>query len=114
MVFGNKTVAVVTGGASGLGAATVQKLVAMGVKVAIFDINVAAGQVIAKNLNGSFHQVDVSNSESVATGLEQVVNLHGTPQIMVNCAGIAPAAKTVSRGLLMMKLCSQKLSKSIL
>ena len=99
MVFGNKTVAVVTGGASGLGAATVHKLVGMGVKVAVFDIDVAAGQVIAKNLNGSFHQVDVSNTESVATGLEQVVNLHGTPRIMVNCAGIAPAAKTVSRGL---------------
>ena len=48
MVFGNKTVAVVTGGASGLGAATVHKLVGMGVKVAVFDIDVAAGQVIAK------------------------------------------------------------------
>ena len=90
--------AVVTGGASGLGAATATALAAAGLKVAIFDLNADAGQAHAAELGGMFQRVDVSDPESVAAGLDAVGQAIGAPRVLVNCAGIGPAAKTVSRG----------------
>ena len=98
MIFEKSAVAVVSGGASGLGAATARKLTSMGACVAIFDLNVAAGEALAQELGGIFYCVDVADPSSVAAGFEAVVAAIGAPRIMINCAGIAPAMKTVSRG----------------
>lgn len=92
------SVAVVTGGASGLGAGTATALAAQGMKVAIFDMNEEAGQAHASSVGGSFHSVDVSNPESVSAALAAVTESDGPPRVLVNCAGIGPIGKTVSRG----------------
>ena len=60
------SVAIVTGGASGLGAATAEALAGAGLKVAIFDMNAEAGEAKAAALGGSFHSVDVSDAGSVS------------------------------------------------
>jgi NAD(P)-dependent dehydrogenase (short-subunit alcohol dehydrogenase family) len=92
------SVAIVTGGASGLGAASAKSLAEAGLKVAIFDLNVEAGEVKVAELGGSFYRVDVSDAVSVKTAMDAVVAQMGIPRVMVNCAGIGPASKTVSRG----------------
>ncbi|MGY6697584.1 MAG: SDR family NAD(P)-dependent oxidoreductase [Roseinatronobacter sp.] len=89
--------AVVTGGASGLGAATVRALAANGLRVAIFDLDEERGNVLAEELGHLFCKVDVADPASVARGLERATS-EGTLRAMINCAGIGPAAKTVSRG----------------
>lgn len=90
--------AVVTGGASGLGAATAKTLAAFGVKVALFDMNAEQGEAVASEIGGRFVSVDVTSDESVAAGFEAARAAHGIERILVNCAGIAPVAKTVSKG----------------
>ncbi len=90
-------VAVVTGGASGLGAATARALAQAGLQVAILDRNADAGQAMAAELGGHFHQVDVADPASVADGFAGAT-AGGALRVLVNCAGIGPAAKTVSRG----------------
>ena len=91
------SVAIVTGGASGLGAATAKALAKAGLKVAVFDLNAEAGEAIAAELGGSFHSVDVSDAASVKAAMDAVVDGMGVPRVLVNCAGIGPASKTVSR-----------------
>jgi len=90
--------AVVTGGASGLGAATALALGAAGFRVAIFDLDATAGRSRAGDVGGVFFQVDVTDPGSVSAGLDGVAECFGTLRVLVNCAGIAPAARTVSRG----------------
>jgi NAD(P)-dependent dehydrogenase (short-subunit alcohol dehydrogenase family) len=90
--------AIVTGGASGLGAATAAALAAKGMRVAVFDLNEAAGRDHAESIGGRFEKVDVSDPASVAAGVAAVEAAFGAPRVLVNCAGIGPAAKTVSRG----------------
>lgn len=97
MELNDKISAVVTGGGSGLGEGTARMLAARGVKVAIFDVNEDAGKSVADELDGVFAKVDVSDAASVAEGLEAVRKVNGQESIAVNCAGIAPAAKTVDR-----------------
>ena len=92
-------VAVIAGGASGLGAATAQFLANQGMKVAIFDMNSELGQAHPNQLGGLFCKVDVADAASVADGIARVEAHLGNPRVLVNCAGIGPAAKTVSRGL---------------
>ncbi len=89
---------VVSGGASGLGAAVARGFAAAGAKVGLFDLNRAAGEALAADIGGTFALVDVSDPLSVAGGFEVVREAHGQERVMVNCAGLAPAAKTVSRG----------------
>ncbi|MDO7835493.1 SDR family NAD(P)-dependent oxidoreductase [Sphingobium sp. HBC34] len=89
--------AIVTGGASGLGQATATMLAAQGARVAIFDLNEAAGQATAKELGGLHVPVNVADDASVAAGLDAAQAAHGVARILVNCAGIAPAAKTVGK-----------------
>ena len=98
MQIGSETVAVVTGGASGLGAATARALSQAGARVVLFDLDDTRGRAQADAIGGAFAQVDVSAPESVAAGLKLVAEQPGTLRIAVNCAGIGPAAKTVSRG----------------
>lgn len=89
--------AIVTGGASGLGNATARMLAANGAKVTIFDLNEAAGNTAAAAIGGRFASVNVSDDASVAAAIEAVEQAHGVARILVNCAGIAPAVKTVGR-----------------
>jgi NAD(P)-dependent dehydrogenase (short-subunit alcohol dehydrogenase family) len=89
--------AVVTGGASGLGEATARRLTAAGAKVAIFDMNEERGNAVAHEIGGVFCRVDVSSDKSVADGFAAARAAHGQERVLVNCAGIATAAKTASR-----------------
>ena len=93
----NGQAAVVTGGASGLGAATAQALAAKGARVAIFDRNADAGTALAAQIGGVFCSVDVTSDESVDAGFAMARAAHGQERVLVNCAGIAPAAKTAGR-----------------
>ncbi len=90
--------AIITGGASGLGAATACYLRKQGLKIALLDLDEARGAQHATKLDGVFCKTDVADPESVATALGTVAATLGTPRVLINCAGIAPAAKTVSRG----------------
>lgn len=98
MKLGEGIAAVVTGGASGLGAATARRLAAAGVKVTLFDMNVEQGEAIAKEIGGAFVAVDVTSNDSVKAGFAAAREHFGVERILVNCAGIAPVAKTTSRG----------------
>ena len=89
--------AVVTGGASGLGAATARALAAKGARVAIFDLNVEAGEAIAREISGVYCEVNVTSDDSVDAGFAKARAAIGQERILINCAGIGPAAKTVSR-----------------
>lgn len=94
----NKLGAVVTGGASGLGAATAKRLADSGAAVTIFDVNDELGPKTATDIGGRFVSVDVTDEGAVNAGLDAAEEAHGVTRILVNCAGIGPAAKTVSRG----------------
>ena len=98
MIITQDTVAVISGGASGLGAAAATALAEAGAKLVLLDMNEAAGRARAEALGGIFIKTDVSDPDSVAAAMEQVRQAHGALHIAVNCAGIAPAAKTVSKG----------------
>ncbi|MBD1545288.1 SDR family NAD(P)-dependent oxidoreductase [Roseibium aggregatum] len=98
MQLNDKIAAVVTGGASGLGAATARMLASEGVKVALFDRDQTQGEAVAKEIGGLFVSVDVTDQASVEAGFAAARAAHGTERILVNCAGIAPVAKTTSRG----------------
>ena len=89
--------AIVTGGASGLGNATARMLADAGAKVSIFDLNEEIGQKAAQELGGAYFKVNVADDESVSEGLNRAFEQHGTARILVNCAGVAPAVKTVGK-----------------
>ncbi len=89
--------AIVTGGASGLGKASAQMLATQEAKVTIFDLNEEAGQKVAQEIGGVYVPVNVADEASVAAGIDAAQSAHGTARILVNCAGIAPAAKTVGK-----------------
>lgn len=88
--------AIVTGGASGLGLATVRALCAAGVKVAIFDLNEAVGTALADELGITFCKVDIMSEESVLAGFDQARATNGQERILVHCAMVAGGGKTVS------------------
>ncbi len=92
-------VAIVTGGSSGLGQATTERLIAQGARVAVFDLNREAGQALAEQLGEQvcFVPVDVTDAASVEAGVAQVVETFGALHICVNCAGVATPGKTVGR-----------------
>jgi NAD(P)-dependent dehydrogenase (short-subunit alcohol dehydrogenase family) len=93
----NGLTAVVTGGASGLGAATARRLAGEGVKVAIFDRDAARGQAVAAEVGGTFAHVDVTDEASVDAGFAAARAALGQERILVNCAGTGNAIKTASR-----------------
>jgi len=98
MILDDSIAAVVTGGASGLGEASARTLAAEGVKVALFDLNEERGESVAADIGGTFCKVDVSSDDSVDAGFAKARAAHGQERILVNCAGIGTAEKTVSRG----------------
>jgi NAD(P)-dependent dehydrogenase (short-subunit alcohol dehydrogenase family) len=89
--------AIVTGGASGLGATTAQALAANGAKVAIFDLNMNAAQKMADEIGGIAVSCDVSSAESAEAAVAEAREKHGPARILVSCAGIAPPKKIVGR-----------------
>ncbi len=97
MKISSDITAIVTGGASGLGEATARGLAAKGAKVGIFDMNEERGQMVAKEIGGVFANVNVADNASVDAGFETVRAANGQERIMVNCAGIGAAMKTVAR-----------------
>ena len=97
MKLDSSIAAVVTGGASGLGEATVRALASHGVKVAIFDMNEAKGEQVAKEVGGVFCKCNVTSDADVDAAFEKARAAHGQERILVNCAGTGNAAKTASR-----------------
>ncbi|WP_209346985.1 SDR family NAD(P)-dependent oxidoreductase [Pontixanthobacter sp. CEM42] len=97
MEVGANTPAVVTGGASGLGAATARALAAKGVKVAIFDLQEEKGLAVAAEIGGVFCEVNVTDDASVDAGFAKAREAHGQERILVNCAGTGNAIKTAKR-----------------
>ena len=97
MQLNDQISAVVTGGASGLGAATARELASAGVKVALFDLNAELGEKIAGEISGIFCSCDVTDEASVDAALEKARAAAGQERILVNCAGIAIGQKTVRR-----------------
>ena len=93
-------VAIVTGGASGLGEATVRRYHSLGARVAIFDMNESRGAALVAELGDgvSYHQVNVTDEERVQAAMAAVVDDFGAVHICNNYAGVGDAAKTVSRG----------------
>jgi NAD(P)-dependent dehydrogenase (short-subunit alcohol dehydrogenase family) len=89
--------AVITGGASGLGAATARMLASHGVKVGIFDLNEELGEKLAKEIGGVFCKVNVTSSPEVDAGFVKSRAAIGQERILVNCAGVGGSVKTVSR-----------------
>lgn len=90
-------VAVVTGGASGLGNATAKMLAARGAKVAIFDLNEEVGKTAAAEIGGAFFKVDVSDDASASEAFAAAEAAHGVARVLVNCAGVAPAIRIVNK-----------------
>lgn len=97
MQIDNNTAAIVTGGASGLGKASVMALSKAGIKVAIFDLNEEAGEKIAQETGGVFCKVNILEEESVLAGFEKAREAHGQERICVHCAQASKGGKTVGR-----------------
>jgi 3-hydroxyacyl-CoA dehydrogenase / 3-hydroxy-2-methylbutyryl-CoA dehydrogenase len=93
------SVSLVTGGASGLGEATARHLIACGSKVLICDLQEEKGITLEHELgeNAIFVKTDVTNEDSVKTAVETAYEKWGSLHVLVNCAGIAIAQKTVSK-----------------
>src|SRR5215472_12210181 len=97
MKLNSNVAAVVTGGASGLGEATVRALAAKGVKIAIFDMNEQKGEAVAKDVGGVFCKCNVTSEEDVDAAFAKARAAQGQERILVNCAGTGNAIKTASR-----------------
>ncbi|MEO0031353.1 MAG: hypothetical protein RIS94_1111 [Pseudomonadota bacterium] len=93
----NGLAAIVTGGASGLGAATAEMLAARGAKVTLFDLNADLGNAKAAEIGGRFAAVNVTDEDAVANAIAEAEAVNGKARILVNCAGIGPPAKVLNR-----------------
>jgi NAD(P)-dependent dehydrogenase (short-subunit alcohol dehydrogenase family) len=87
---------IITGGASGLGAATAHMLVEHGARVVLADVQVEAGEKLAAELKGKFVKCDVTSEADGRAVVEAAVAM-GTLRGLINCAGVAPAMKTVGK-----------------
>lgn len=88
--------AVVTGGASGLGAATARRLADAGARVVILDMNDEAGEQVTREVDGAYVHADVTNADEVQAAIDAASEM-GPLRVLVNCAGIAPPARTLNR-----------------
>ena len=89
--------AVVTGAASGLGEASARERARRGATVAVFDRDAERGEKVAADIGGIFCEVDVTSDERVAAAFAKAREAHGQERVLINCAGVANAAKTVGR-----------------
>ena len=92
----NAASAIVTGGASGIGAAVARQLAAKGAKVVVADLNAEKGEALAHEIGGVFAPVDVTKTEQIKAAIEQAEEL-GPVRVLVNSAGIGWAQRTVGR-----------------
>ena len=92
----NGASAIVTGGASGIGAAVARQLAAKGAKVVVADLNAEKGEELANEIGGVFAPVDVTKTEQIKAAIEQAEEL-GPVRVLVNSAGIGWAQRTVGR-----------------
>jgi NAD(P)-dependent dehydrogenase (short-subunit alcohol dehydrogenase family) len=90
--------AIVTGGASGLGEATVRLLAQRGARVVVLDLNEQAGKTVAQDIGGDFVRADVADEAQVGEAVEAASAL-GPLRVLVNCAGIGRAARIIGRDL---------------
>ena len=90
-------VAIVTGGGSGLGEAAARALAARGAKVALLDVGLARAEQVAAELGGIALKCDVSSADDAEVAIAEAARRLGEPRILVNCAGIAIALKTISK-----------------
>jgi NAD(P)-dependent dehydrogenase (short-subunit alcohol dehydrogenase family) len=88
--------ALVTGGASGLGAATVRRLAAAGAHIVIADLQDEKGESLAAEIGGAYSHTDVTQESQVQVAVDAAVAA-GPLRVLVNCAGIAPPARTLAR-----------------
>ena len=89
--------AVVTGGASGLGAATADALARAGAKVTCLDINLDGARAVADKIGGLAVHCDVTDPDQAVAALAQARGKHGAARILINCAGVGPAKRIVGR-----------------
>ena len=89
--------AIVTGGASGLGAATAQRLAAGGCRVALLDINQSAAEAHAHHIGGIGIACDVADAVSAEAAIAKARDAHGPARLLVNCAGVGTAGRIVGR-----------------
>jgi NAD(P)-dependent dehydrogenase (short-subunit alcohol dehydrogenase family) len=89
--------AIVTGGASGLGAATAEMLAGAGAKVAVLDVNDDGANATAKKIGGIALHCDVTSADGTAKAIAAAQDKHGIARILINCAGIGPAKRIVGR-----------------
>lgn len=89
--------ALVSGGASGLGAQTARRLAAEGAKVAILDLNEKLAEELAREIGGIAVACDVADAESAQAAVAQAREQQGAARVLVNCAGIGPAQRIVGR-----------------
>jgi NAD(P)-dependent dehydrogenase (short-subunit alcohol dehydrogenase family) len=93
----NGHAALVTGGGSGLGRATAERLAALGAKVAILDVNGDAARLVAAKIGGVGIACDVTSPEGTAAAIAEARTRHGAARILVNCAGVGTARRIVGR-----------------
>ncbi|MEE3625942.1 SDR family NAD(P)-dependent oxidoreductase [Nitrospirillum sp. BR 11752] len=89
--------AIITGGGSGLGAATARRLAAEGAKVALLDVNLAAAEAVAAEIGGLALSCDVTSADSATAAIAAAREAHGAARIAVNCAGVATAGRVLGR-----------------
>src|SRR3954463_11816223 len=89
--------AIVTGGGSGLGAATAAELAKAGAKVALLDVNMDAANAHAKEIGAIAIKCDVSDAAGAEAAIKEANAKHGVARILVNCAGIGKAGRIVGR-----------------
>ncbi len=89
--------ALVTGGGSGLGAATAARLAARGAKVALLDVNLEAAKAVAAKIGGLAIACDVTQADAAAAAFGEASAAHGPARILVSCAGVGPAKRIVGR-----------------
>ena len=89
--------AIVTGGASGLGAATARRLAAQGAKVAVCDLNAKLAESVAAEIKGVAVACDVADAASAEAAIVAAAKAHGPARVLVNCAGIGVAKRVIGR-----------------
>jgi NAD(P)-dependent dehydrogenase (short-subunit alcohol dehydrogenase family) len=89
--------AIITGGASGLGAATAELLAQHGAKIAVLDVNIDGARDVAARLGGLAVRCDVTDDQSAAAAIAEAKARNGSARILINCAGIGPAKRIVGR-----------------
>lgn len=97
MQVDKKTVAIVTGGGSGIGAETARYLASQGVKVALWDMNLDGAQSVAEEIKGLAVETDVTREDSVMASLDKTVEKLGVPRILMNCAGVLFGKKILGK-----------------